>query len=93
MKRANKAAAAYADCRDLGHSWRAINAWKERGIFIETLQCSRCSCEKDRGFHPKTGALLQINRRTKYPEGYLLPKGSGRMTQEDRAAIRLSRLR
>lgn len=83
----------FADCRDLGHAWKPVDAWREGMVFIETLRCSRCNTRKDRAFHAKTGRLLQVKANLRYPAGYLRPKGSGRMDEKSRGEMRLSRLR
>lgn len=83
----------FADCRDLGHSWKPYTAHRYRGLFVGTLRCTRCEARKDRAFSPKTGELKQINQHRSYPEGYLRPKGSGRLTAAEKANIRLERLR
>lgn len=83
----------YADCRDLGHAWKPLDAKKYRGLFVETLRCTRCDARKDRAFSPKTGELKQVNAHRSYPDGYLRPRGSGRITADERARVRLERLR
>lgn len=82
----------FAECRDLRHAWKPVDAWREGKVFVETLRCIRCNTRKDRAFSATTGDLVHVKSNLRYPEGYLRPKGSGRMTQKEMSAARLSRL-
>lgn len=93
MSRSKNHTTNFAECRDLGHAWKPLDAKRYLGLFVETLRCTRCEARKDRAFSPKTGELKQVNEHRVYPEGYLKPKGSGRLTAAERAKIRLERLR
>lgn len=78
-------------CRDLQHAWTPVDAWREGKTFVETLRCTRCNTRKDRTYSQK-GEIIPGKSNLRYPSGYLRPKGSGRFTAEDRAALRIHRL-
>lgn len=69
--------------------WQPLRAWKIRGGFEEHRQCVHCGslCERildTRGF--------QISRRIRYADGYLR-HGQGRLSEDDRAELRLADIR
>lgn len=73
-------------CRDLGHAWDPRQARRTDTGFERTMVCLRCEAERKQKLDHRgwpAGATYG------YPEGYLAPKGSGRMTREDRGAMRL----
>lgn len=80
----------FMSCRDWGHSWRAytvdIQNTGRRKTFHETLLCSRCETRKHRDIST-IGEILKTHYT--YPAGYLIP-GWGRVTKNDRAALRLA---
>ena len=75
-------------CRDLAHAWLPCTARKIKGGgFERTLICDRCSAIKAQVLD-KHAAVLKSSM--KYAVGYTRPKGAGRLTAEDRAALRLA---
>lgn len=91
-KRAKSMPDSHVDCRVLGHIpvRHAVNPIKGGG-FVEVLKCQRCGREKEsvvdrRGF--------TVGRpKLDYPEGYLLPKGTGQLRSETRAILRVESLK
>lgn len=79
-------------CRAYGsHAWEPWTVHTERGEYVVTQHCIRCENLREqrldyRGY-PVTGWKVQ------YEEGYLLPKGTGRIDSEGRALLRLRDLR
>jgi hypothetical protein len=82
----------FIDCRDYGHKWRSLNAsWSRRdNCYTVELMCNSCGTRRTRyiGAH---GELLSNSYG--YAEGYQMPSGRGRMTGEDRNALRFASLR
>jgi hypothetical protein len=78
----------YLQCRDFGHSWRPYTArWvPAENCYQSELQCQRCKSIRQR-YLSRSGA--QLGGHYDYPEGYLMPKGTGRLTGTDRDIIRL----
>lgn len=78
-------------CRDFGHGWRPWSAeWiPQRRQYAEHLVCTRCQTVRTR-LLDEWGA--QLGQGYTYPEGYLV-KGLGRLTGDDRNAVRLAGLR
>lgn len=94
-KRTRTVEAAIADlddsslqCRDFGHSWRPYEAEyiAARRQYVERLQCGRCSTLRVRLLD---GRGAQLTSHYDYAPGYLV-KGLGRLTGEDRDAVRLA---
>lgn len=75
-------------CRDLQHSWKPYTARREKGGFVRTLKCVRCSATKEQRLDNE-GYIL--SNRMSYPMGYLRP-GEGRLTRDERATLRLRNL-
>lgn len=77
----------YLQCRDFGHAWRPYTArWEEsERAYESTLRCSRCKAKRVR-LIDKRGH--QVGSDYDYPDGYLIT-GMGRLTGDDRAALRL----
>ena len=75
-------------CRDFGHSWRPYSAEfvAARRQYVERLQCGRCSTLRVRLLD---GRGAQLASHYDYADGYLV-KGLGRLTGEDRDAVRLA---
>jgi len=80
----------FLECRDFMHAWKAHTVERESGGFRETLRCSRCGTFKVRILN-RWGYIIKSHHGP-YPDGYLRPKGEGRMTKKDRAQARLQRL-
>lgn len=78
-------------CRDTGirHQWTPFFAEREKGGFVETLQCARCFAEKVR--HITTSGAI-VRTRFRYPDGYVRT-GGGRVSAEENAAVRLASFR
>lgn len=78
-------------CRDFGHSWRPWDAqWiPQRRQYVEALLCSRCQTVRKR-LLDEYGA--QLGQSYTYADGYLV-HGLGRLTGDDRNAVRLAGLR
>lgn len=75
-------------CRRWGHAWMP---WRyqpdpEPGVVSRTiLRCLRC---KNKARDDMDGSGYS-ERDIDYVDGYLAPRGMGRLTREDRAALRL----
>lgn len=72
-------------CRDVHHAWRPRTVERQGRKFIRTLMCDRCWTIKKQKLD-SSGFIL--NSSMIYPDGYLRPKGSGRITKEGNARIR-----
>lgn len=83
---------AHLMCRDLGHAWQPEDAWydKEKKEFRRELRCIRCRTKRMQWITPQGG--LSRNTYT-YPQGYRAPDGTGFLSAEERAAIRLADMR
>lgn len=75
-------------CRDLQHAWKPVNARRTADGYERIMQCLRCHAQKVQRLDTY-GFLL--GSRMKYPPGYL-SKGQGRLTQRDRARMRVSNM-
>lgn len=78
----------YIACRDMGHTWRPLRAWWEESLksYVRTLRCGRCRSERSQ--YVASNGYVDGNRYD-YAEGYVKPKGTGRIDQEGSAALRL----
>lgn len=74
----------YLICRDLQHSWAPFTVAKVSKGFVRVLTCLRCHAKKEQHL-TKRGHIMST--KMTYPRGYLRPSG-GRLTQDDRAALR-----
>jgi len=79
---------AFLQCRDYGHSWRPYTAsWSsEQACWERALKCIRCTAERTQRLS-RSGEILRGHYV--YPEGYLHAPGLGRLTGQDRDALRL----
>lgn len=75
-------------CRDIRHSWTPWNAWWEGKQIIRQLRCSRCFSGKTQTLDLE-GYVLKTS--ISYTYGYLRKK-DGRLTAEEKTAIRLNNL-
>jgi len=75
-------------CRDLQHSWTPHTAKRLEEEIIRTLMCERCGSLKDQ--HLSMDGYIMRSSMI-YPMGYVRP-GEGRMTREERAALRVRNL-
>lgn len=74
-------------CRDFGHSWRAWSAtYTEDNSIARALRCTRCRTERIEHLS-MSGAKL--TGRYRYPDGYQVPAGVGRLDGDSRNALRL----
>lgn len=80
---------AYLHCRDLMHNWKTKSARRIQNTFEHVIECLSCGAEKTR-ILSRRGEIL-ASRFTHYPEGYVM-KGTGRLTHDMRAAVRLEAL-
>lgn len=74
------------------HAWtpHMVTRNPRTGVFTVTQRCSRCR-NRRRQMLNRDGFVL-TKWRTLYGAGYLLPKGTGRVTEESRAGLRLADL-
>lgn len=89
MRREWRPTPAQLECRDLSHQWTPFDAWKDasRG-FVRVLRCERCRSRKTQKLD-RQGYVLTTS--ISYPQGYLRKEG-GRLTQDERADLRLSNI-
>jgi hypothetical protein len=74
-------------CRDYGHAWRPLAARRaDEGAYVRAQRCSRCRTEREQTLS-YSGLILA--GRYEYPEGYLAPRGMGRLTSTDRGVLRI----
>ena len=81
-----KLPADFIACRDFHHAWKPLRAKKIATGYERHLSCARCSVIKVQELD-NFGYLVKT--KFAYVEGYQRPDGSGRMTKEDNARIRL----
>lgn len=81
----------FVECRDstLSHRWASNGADFDRRQFryVRFIRCDRCGTEKQLFIDPK--GYIVGRRSAKYPSGYLRPAGSGHLTKEENAALRI----
>lgn len=80
----------YLQCRDLRHDETVASVRRTRHGFERIIVCQRC--ERFRIQTITRSGMLE-RTVTRYPSGYLRPKGSGPLTTDERAALRLRTLR
>lgn len=81
------------ECRDtsIRHYWDLVTVRRIKGGFERFFRCPRCTTEK---FQELDLEGFVIRTRIKYPtDGYLRPKGSGRMTAKENARVRAEVMR
>lgn len=77
---------AWVDCRSDGHDMRKFNVeLTEHNTFLRTRKCRRCGALRHQVI-TRSGHIL--NTTIEYPEGYLMPKGTGRLDADGRAVFR-----
>lgn len=76
-------------CRDLRHSWKPLNAWKEGRGYVRVLRCSRCRSYRTQQLDSK-GYVLTT--RIRYSAGYVRKEG-GKLTGDEQALVRLNHLK
>lgn len=73
----------HLNCRVRGHVWKNLDAWKEGGVFKQTLVCRGC----DSYATETITAYGELKSRTyTYPDGYMIEGG---VTAEDRKVFRV----
>jgi len=77
------------ECRSWAHLWRPLRAWKIRGGFEEHRECAQCESVCIRLLDTRG---YQVSRRIVYADGYLR-RGMGRLSEDDRAELRLADIR
>jgi hypothetical protein len=79
-------------CRDLGHSWALLDTryLRGKGHYLQTFLCHFCTSEKERWIDTDG----YITRKSyKYADNYLREPGTGRMSRDEKADLRLSHLK
>lgn len=83
--------AAHLDCRVKGHNMAYPHVTEnENGTFTQTERCRRCGTKRHELVDVEGYTLW--TKMSDYPEGYLLPKGTGRIDQAGRAVLRRRRI-
>lgn len=84
---------AWINCRSKGHNMldHDVKSDEETNVYLVTLRCSRCYTKRHEVVNMTTGEVLS-SKYDSWPEGYLLPKGTGRMDSEARGLVRVTRL-
>jgi len=85
---------AWIACRSKGHNMadHDVKTDYESNTYVVILKCSRCSTKRHEIVNMDTGEVLS-SKYADHPEGYLLPKGTGRMDAQARGLVRATRLR
>lgn len=75
-------------CRDLLHAWVPKDAYfdKDKREYKRILKCARCKTERHSWV---TTSGIQHGNSYRYPQGYRAPDGTGFLSRDERAAIRL----
>lgn len=81
----------YVVCRDTGlrHKWEPWTATFDKFThqYTRSIHCETCGTVKEQVVDAE-GYIVKT-KTPRYPEGYLRPKGSGRMTKDDAAIVRV----
>jgi hypothetical protein len=85
----------YLLCRDQLHRWTDLNVIEEgRQAVLRVVQkCEVCTAERTQLLSMRRRDYGEITKSwiSHYPDGYLMPKGSGRLGRRDRGEIRMHR--
>ena len=75
-------------CRDIGHQCRAYTARyvPEENCYTRTMRCGRCTTERHQSI---STAGVVLSGGYSYAEGYVAPKGQGRLSGNARGALRI----
>lgn len=73
-------------CRDLQHAWTPQTAKPDGKGYLRRMRCMRCGSWKEQTLD-RYGYIT--GSKITYAEGYLMPKGGGRLSKNDRALLRL----
>lgn len=82
---------AHIECRMDRHDFRSLDAGysPREQVYERTRRCTRCHVEEYLMVSLRSGEVLKRSLNYKPTEGYLLPKGTGRLTTGSRNTIRL----
>jgi len=81
---------AWVECRSDKHNMADHDVkTNEDGCWIVIRRCRRCYTKRHETID-RQGIVLNVE--FEYPEGYCMPKGSGRVSAEGRGAFRLARI-
>jgi hypothetical protein len=76
---------AFIECRGDGHNMGPHNVtMDENGTFLRTRRCRKCGYLR----HYVVSGGHILNAKSEYPDGYLLPRGTGRLDADGRAVFR-----
>jgi hypothetical protein len=74
-------------CRDFGHNWRPHTATRrDDGGFDRVLVC-RCHAQRHQ-ILDSYGRI--VGSHYAYPDGYQMPRGSGRISSDDKGILRIA---
>ena len=75
-------------CRDIGHQWRPYTARyvPADNAYERTIRCGRCTTERHQSISLQ-GEITSGGYH--YADGYVAPRGQGRLTGRARGALRL----
>jgi hypothetical protein len=78
----------FLECRLWGHAWKAGTVSRDRasGAFDQGLVCIRCGGQ--RAYVLDRRGRFVKRRPYSYPDGYLMPKGTGRLSSGERDDLR-----
>lgn len=78
----------WVNCRAYGHDWRPFKVEQtENNTFVVIRKCRQCSGTRTQVID-RYGLI--INTEYKLPDGYQMPRGTGRLDSEGRGVFRLS---
>lgn len=84
---------AIVHCRIWGHNHRPYTAtWRGKYAIDITQRCIRCRSRRRQTMDSRTGKATPW-APAGYAEGYLLPKGTGRVSGDGRNVLRLAAIR
>lgn len=75
----------YVACRVRHANFTLKDMWPEGNGFGKLYRCPRCRLEIE--VHENAAGFI-VDQKSKYPDGYLAPKGFGRATRERNARVR-----
>jgi endo-1,4-beta-D-glucanase Y len=84
----------YLLCRDQQHRWNDLDVQQEGRAVLRIIQkCEVCTGERTQLLSMRTNSYGEIIKSwiSHYPDGYLMPKGFGRLDRRDRGEIRMAR--
>lgn len=77
----------YVRCRAFGHGRALANFENKRGVRSFTLYCPTCKFARHIVMD-RSGDIVED--KPDWPEGYLLPKGSGRIGSQTKGVVRVA---